>query len=99
MELPDEQELFDERAAIAEFDGGLSRAAADAQAEAYVAQHRHRCEVRYLLAMAASGSTAALEAHMADIAAKRGEPAARELREEMREQWRKGNRGHAGDWR
>ena len=41
----DELELFNERAGIREFDGGLSRDIAELLAEEDVEAYRHRCEV------------------------------------------------------
>lgn len=86
----DLDEAFEERAAIAEHDGGLSRADAEAQA----AEERYRCEVRYACSL---GPDAA--AFFRDVAARRGQEAAERLRRDAREQCRRGNRGLWGDWR
>lgn len=49
--LSDELELFNERAGIREFDGGLSRDIAERLAEEDVEAYRHRCEVASVVRM------------------------------------------------
>lgn len=93
--MTDAEELFEERAAIAEFDGGLSRP----DAEAMAAQARHRHEVRYCIAQFVSRGEAWLDGYLADVARARGDDASRAIRADMREQWKRGNRGDWGDWR
>lgn len=61
-------------------------------------QDRHRCEVRYLLLIGQFGAGEGKDA-ISQIAKARGQVAADRLAEEARDQWRKGNRGAAGDWR
>ena len=89
MTPADTDELFEERAAIAEHDGGLSRA----RAEALAAEERMRCEVRYVCAKGADAET-----YLAQVAQRRGQLAADELRRQAREQYRRGNRGRRGEW-
>lgn len=85
----DAEELYEERAGIAEYDGGLSRADAEAQADEY----RHRCEVRWLCANQERGRE-----YLRTVAVKRGAQAAQRLRDDALEQWQRGNRGKAGEW-
>lgn len=89
----DERELWEERAAIAEYDGGLSRAAAEAQAAAYLERYRHECEVRWCCANASR-----VREYVEDVRAKRGDEAADRLYADAREQYRLGNRGEVGQW-
>ena len=86
----DLDEAFEERAAIAEHDGGQTRADAEAQA----AEYRHRCEVRYVCAQGP-----AADGYLAMVAKRRSPEAADRLRRDAREQYRLGNRGAWGDWR
>lgn len=87
--MTDHDDAYEERAAIAEFDGGLSRA----QAEALAAEERFRCEVRYVCKLGAAANQ-----YLSLVADRRGQDAADELRREAREQYRRGNRGRAGEW-
>ena len=47
----DELELFNERAGIREFDGGLSRDIAERLAEEDVEAYRHKCEIDSIVRM------------------------------------------------
>lgn len=86
----DLDEAFEERAAIAEHDGQLTREEAEAQA----AEYRHRCEVRFVCSLGPGG-----DQFLRDVARRRGPEAAERLRRDAREQYRRGNRGLWGDWR
>lgn len=93
------KELFDERAAIREFDGGMDRPAAEQSAALDVELQRHRCEVRTILRTYVAEGIAGVDRRIQQISEKRGaEPAAR-LREDAIAQWQAGNRGKDGDWR
>lgn len=62
-------------------------------------EHRHRCEVRQVLAWRAErGLRHALD-FIAAVCKFRGEAAAQQLRDDCRTQWSAGNRGADGDWR
>jgi hypothetical protein len=62
-------------------------------------EHRHRCEVRQVLAWRVEhGLRYALD-YVAAVGKARGESAAQQLRDACREQWAAGNRGASGDWR
>lgn len=57
---------------------------------------RFKCEVRYLLTLAArKGQDAYLEA----VEKKRGKEESDKLRQEARKQWAGGNRGEKGNWK
>lgn len=86
----DLDEAFEERAAIAEHDGQLTREEAEAQA----AEYRHRCEVRFVCSLGPG-----CDPFLRDVAKRRGQEAAERLRRDAREQYRRGNRGAWGDWR
>lgn len=88
--MTDADEMYLERAAIAEYDGGLSRADAEALAE----QERHRHEVNWICAHPERA-----DPYLAQVAEKRGKDASEKLRADAREQYRRGNRGQRGDWR
>lgn len=90
----DERELFAERAAIAEHDGGLSAAAAELMAQAHLERHRHRCEVRWCCSNPKRAS-----AYIEQVRQRRGNDAADQLLADSRAQWAAGNRGNAGEWK
>ncbi len=93
------KELFDERAAIREYDGGMDRAAAEQSAAMDVETQRCRCEVRTILRTYAAEGIAGVERRIQQISDKRGSESAARLREEAIAQWQAGNRGKDGDWR
>ena len=90
----DERELFDERAAIAQHDGGITLAAAEAMAQAHVEQTRHRSEVRWCCA-----HPSRVREYADQVRRRRGDEAADRLLADARAQWAAGNRGEPGDWR
>jgi hypothetical protein len=61
--------------------------------------HRHRCEVRQVLAWRVQHGLEWVRQWLAGVDAKRGADAAARLRADCREQWAAGNRGAPGDWR
>ena len=58
--------------------------------------HLYRCEVRFVCSLS---SSQARTAFLAEVAKRRGRDAADKLRADAREQYSRGNRGAAGDWR
>ncbi len=56
----DDEELFAERAAIREHDGGMDRQSAERAAAVDVERYRHSCEVNYLVDLGAKKAVAAL---------------------------------------
>lgn len=78
------KEEFEERAAIMEYDGGLSREMAEAEAE----KHRHACEVRYWVNRCYPNGLEMAD-QMARIEKKRGKAAADALRADARIEWAK----------
>ena len=79
--MNDDEELFIERAAIAEYDGGNQRAIAEKMAAAYVERYRHECEVRWCC-----GNPSKVRAYIADVRAKRGDEAADRLYADAQDQ-------------
>ena len=77
----DTTEVFTERAAIAEFDGLLTREQAEAMALTESEAWRHACEVRYIVAMTSNRERVA---YVELVAEKRGKPAADRLRADAR---------------
>lgn len=60
-------------------------------------EHRHRCEVRQILKWRVEDRNKAL-AHIERVREQRGELAAKQLENDSRSQWNKGNRGNKGEW-
>lgn len=67
--------------------------------EEAVEQHRHRCEVRSVLRWRVAQGSDWVDEWLTGVEKARGKGAAERLRADCREQWRRGNRGEAGDWR
>lgn len=61
-------------------------------------EHRHRCEVRQVLAWRTEDRGKAMD-YLARVRQKRGDQAADRLEKDCRTQWERGNRGEKGDWR
>ncbi len=61
-------------------------------------EHRHRCEVRQVLAWRTEDRGKAMD-YLARVRQKRGDQAADRLEKDCRTQWERGNRGERGDWR
>lgn len=66
-------------------------------------EERHKCETREWIkrraAMGPQNGKGWLAKVMQDIEKRRGKKAAERLTDDIREQWKKGNRGEWGDWR
>lgn len=66
-------------------------------------QRRHLCEVREWIrrraAMPPDQGRAWLRGVLDDIEKRRGKQAAERLKNDIVDQWKKGNRGAPGDWR
>jgi len=64
---------------------------------------RHRCEVReWIRRRVEKGKVEGVEwlrQVLRDIEKRRGEKAAQKLKDDIADQWEKGNRGALGDWR
>ena len=76
----DEQELFEERAAIREYDGGMDRASAEMAARADVERYRYLCEVNHLVELGRKEGSRGTERYLALVAKNRGTAAAERLR-------------------
>jgi len=59
-------------------------------------QHRHQCEVRYVLKLRVENRNKALE-YLKLVKEKRKEKA-KQLEDDCKEQWSRGNRGEKGEW-
>lgn len=90
----DDRELFEERAAIREFDAGVPRLEAELHAANDVETIRHRSEVRWCCAH----PSRTIE-YVDQVRRRRGDEAADRLLADARAQWAAGNRGKPGDWR
>lgn len=95
----DKHELFNERAGIREFDGGLSREEAERRAAEDVQRAKHRCEIRSILRLYGAEGIKGVDRFINLVAEKRGADAAARLQEEAIAQWQAGNRGKDGQWR
>ncbi len=60
---------------------------------------RHRCLIRWILALTASNGKKAASDFLDRVAKRHGDIYVDSLRKELRNQWTKGNRGQWGDWR
>ncbi len=58
-------------------------------------EHRHQCEVRYVLQLRVQDRNKAME-YLSLVREKRKET---QLEDDCRKQWELGNRGDKGDWR
>lgn len=58
-------------------------------------EHRHQCEVRYVLAIRATNRDEAMK-YLSLVQEKRN---AKQLIDDCKKQWELGNRGEKGDWR
>lgn len=81
-------EVFEERAAIAEYDGLLTREEAEKQALLESEQYRHACEVRDAVKRFFPRTDRIAE-HLKLIAVKRGQEAADRLRQDVWTMWQK----------
>ncbi len=78
-----DDELFEERAAVMEFDGGMTRKEAEAKAR----EDLHRCEVRWCIRKFFPDGIA-MAAHLETVERRRGKPAADRLRVDLRKAWK-----------
>lgn len=78
------EDFKDERAAVLEFEGLLSREEAERRALLESEEFRHACEVRYVLAIQGS---AARKAYLDLCEKRRGKVSADRLRETVRTAW------------
>jgi hypothetical protein len=62
-------------------------------------ENRHRSEVREWLRRGIDKDKTWLNELVKGIAKVRGKPSAERLWRDLKEQWQRGNRGEAGDWR
>ena len=70
----------------------------DPRGPTYTEWFRHQCEVRYVLSRRCVNSASAR--HYLDLVEKqRGKASRAAIERDAREQWARGNRGVAGDWR
>lgn len=60
---------------------------------------RHRCEVREWLKRGIEEPKEWVKQLFVDIAKRRGAKAAQRLKDDISDQWKRGNRGEWGDWR
>ena len=60
--------------------------------------HRHQCEVREWIKRRTTRHSSWLKQQLVDIEKKRGAVAANRLRNDIADQWKKGNRGEYGTW-
>lgn len=97
FESEDEKELYEERISICA-ESGVDPAIAAKLAMDQVENHRHRCEVRDALRKFAKGGRKAFELYLALVEQKRGTESAARLRNDAREQYKKGNKGESGIW-
>ena len=93
-----EREIYEERVAICT-ESGVDEDRARQLAMDQVENHRHRSEVRDVIRKFQTGGRKALELYLALVEQKRGANAALRLRDDAREQYKKGNRGDSGGWR
>ena len=73
-------EIFEERAAICEHDGGLPKDQAEAIAAVQVENFRHACEVRNVVARYRKDGGEAVKEFLAQVSKHRGQAAADRLR-------------------
>jgi hypothetical protein len=80
-----EQEFFEERAAIMEFDGLLTREEAERRGKLETEEYRHACEVREI----ASWPLQARRAHITGVEHWRGKAAADRIKSDLLKLWEK----------
>ena len=88
--MDEELELFNERAGIREFDGGLSRDIAERLAEEDVEAYRHKCEVDSIVRMYKTKGGDAVKSFLLQVEKHRGSETSFRLREEALAQIRLG---------
>lgn len=80
----DDKELFEERAAIREYDGGMDRQSAEVAARADVERHRYLCEVNHLVELGRKEGSRGVDRYLALVAKQRGADAADRLRSDAK---------------
>lgn len=65
--------------------------------DTYSEEYRHQCEVRQILRWRTEDRNKAIS-HIERVREQRGELAAKQLENDARSQWNKGNRGNKGEW-
>lgn len=76
-------ELFNERAAIREYDANKTRQEAERLARQDVETYRHQCEVRDVVAKYRKNGADAVRAYLLKVEAQRGSEAADRLRQDV----------------
>lgn len=66
--------------------------------DTYSEEYRHQCEVRQILRWRTEDRNKAM-AHIERVREQRGDLAAKQLENDARSQWNKGNRGIKGEWK
>lgn len=79
---PDEEiaEFFEERAAIFEFEGKMTREAAERMALGSTETHRHACEVASVVRMYQNEGKNAVTSFLQEVEKRRGKDAAQKIR-------------------
>lgn len=77
-------EVFEERAAIREFDGLLTREEAERLGLLDAEEWRHACEVRHVLSL---GSAMDRRGYLAQAENHRGTKAVKRLRDDVKKEW------------
>lgn len=77
-------EVFEERAAIREFDGLMTREDAERLGLLDAEEWRHACEVRHVLSL---GSSADRRGYLAQAENHRGVKAVKRLRDDVKKEW------------
>ena len=83
----DYDEALEERSAVMEFDGGMTRKEAEAKAR----EDLHRCEVQWCIRTFFPDGIA-MAAHLETVERRRGKPAADRLRVDLRKAWKEQGR-------
>lgn len=91
--LTDEKELFNERAGIREFDGGLDRENAELLAQQDVEAYKYKCEIDSIVRMYKTKGGDAVKSFLLQVEKHRGSETAARLREEALAQIRLGKVG------
>lgn len=82
-------ELFNERAAIREYDGQKTREEAERLARKDVEAYRHKCEVDFVVKIYQERGADAVKSYLLQCEARRGTAAAERLRNDSKEIIRK----------
>lgn len=70
----------------------------DQKQESDYDQERYRCLIRHIITKTREDSGYAND-FLADHEKRHSKKSAEKMRKDMREQWKKGNKGETGDWR